>query len=205
MNITRVEVAIIFRYDETEPEPPVPSAAIAAALERAVTSYNAPFQVLDIDDNIPQDLLDKAECVIVIPSMVKVALGIGVLIGALVRREAAWASPPADAPRGADVGGRVDRAAGARACGTATGGSRGSGDGMAAMGHGQSEPAPLEKHYPKIHPTVRDVIHKCIQPEPERRLPVERTVEFLPLLPVLPEPTIQMIFLMGVAAFFLVA
>jgi SH3 domain-containing YSC84-like protein 1 len=34
-------------------------------------------EVLAIDDNIPQDLLDKAECVIVIPSMLKVALGIG--------------------------------------------------------------------------------------------------------------------------------
>ena len=34
-------------------------------------------EILAIDDNIPQDLLDKAECVIVIPSMLKVALGIG--------------------------------------------------------------------------------------------------------------------------------
>ena len=34
-------------------------------------------EILAIEDNIPQDLLDRAECVIVIPSMVKVALGIG--------------------------------------------------------------------------------------------------------------------------------
>ena len=34
-------------------------------------------EILAIDDNIPQDLLDRAECVIVIPSMVKVAVGIG--------------------------------------------------------------------------------------------------------------------------------
>ena len=34
-------------------------------------------EVLAIDDNIPQELLDKAECVIVIPSMLKIALGIG--------------------------------------------------------------------------------------------------------------------------------
>ena len=46
---------------------------------------------------------------------------------------------------------------------------RGSGDGLAAMGHGQSKPVPLEKHYPKIHPTLRDVIHKCIEPDPEKR------------------------------------
>ncbi len=34
-------------------------------------------EVLAIDDNIPQDLLDRAQCVIVIPSMLKVAVGIG--------------------------------------------------------------------------------------------------------------------------------
>jgi lipid-binding SYLF domain-containing protein len=34
-------------------------------------------EILDIPDNIPQSLLDKAECVIVIPSMTKVAFGIG--------------------------------------------------------------------------------------------------------------------------------
>jgi lipid-binding SYLF domain-containing protein len=34
-------------------------------------------EVLDIPDNIPQELLEKAECVIVIPSMTKLALGIG--------------------------------------------------------------------------------------------------------------------------------
>ena len=34
-------------------------------------------EILAIDDNIPRDLLDRAECVIVIPSMLKVALGIG--------------------------------------------------------------------------------------------------------------------------------
>ncbi len=34
-------------------------------------------EILNIPDNIPQSLLDKAECVIVIPSMTKIALGIG--------------------------------------------------------------------------------------------------------------------------------
>jgi len=34
-------------------------------------------EILDIPENIPQELLEKAECVIVIPSMTKVALGIG--------------------------------------------------------------------------------------------------------------------------------
>jgi lipid-binding SYLF domain-containing protein len=34
-------------------------------------------EILDIPENIPQELLETAECVIVIPSMTKVALGIG--------------------------------------------------------------------------------------------------------------------------------
>ncbi len=34
-------------------------------------------EVLSVPDNIPQELLEKAECVIVIPSMIKIALGIG--------------------------------------------------------------------------------------------------------------------------------
>jgi SH3 domain-containing YSC84-like protein 1 len=34
-------------------------------------------EVLDVPDNIPQELLEKAECVIVVPAMTKVAVGIG--------------------------------------------------------------------------------------------------------------------------------
>src|SRR5215218_5071421 len=34
-------------------------------------------EVRDVPDNIPQDRLDKAECVVVIPSMTKVAIGVG--------------------------------------------------------------------------------------------------------------------------------
>jgi lipid-binding SYLF domain-containing protein len=34
-------------------------------------------EVLNVPDNIPRELLEKAECVIVIPSMMKVALGVG--------------------------------------------------------------------------------------------------------------------------------
>src|SRR5437016_13489321 len=41
-------------------------------------------EILRIPDNIPQDLLDKAECVIVIPSVLKAAFGIG---GAYGRRD----------------------------------------------------------------------------------------------------------------------
>ena len=34
-------------------------------------------EVLNVPDNVPQEVLDKAECVIVIPSMTKVAMGVG--------------------------------------------------------------------------------------------------------------------------------
>ena len=34
-------------------------------------------EILDIPDNIPQDLVDKAECVLVIPSVKKFAIGLG--------------------------------------------------------------------------------------------------------------------------------
>lgn len=34
-------------------------------------------EILDIPDDLPKDLLDKAECVIVFPSVLKVAIGIG--------------------------------------------------------------------------------------------------------------------------------
>src|SRR6266849_4139567 len=34
-------------------------------------------EILNIPDDIPQDLLDKAECVIVLPSVKKGAIGIG--------------------------------------------------------------------------------------------------------------------------------
>jgi lipid-binding SYLF domain-containing protein len=38
-------------------------------------------EILDIPDDIPADLLDKAECVIIIPSVIKVAVGISGNIG----------------------------------------------------------------------------------------------------------------------------
>jgi SH3 domain-containing YSC84-like protein 1 len=57
-------------------------------------------EVLNVPDNIPQELLEKAECVIVIPSMTKLALGVGGSYGrgAMVCRTGAtftgaWGAP----------------------------------------------------------------------------------------------------------------
>ena len=45
--------------------------------DRLVNCGTVLDEILSIPDNIPQELLDKAECVIVIPSVKKIALGFG--------------------------------------------------------------------------------------------------------------------------------
>ena len=45
--------------------------------ERVKESGEVLKEILDIPDDIPQDLLDKAECVIILPSVKKAAFGIG--------------------------------------------------------------------------------------------------------------------------------
>jgi SH3 domain-containing YSC84-like protein 1 len=68
-------------------------------------------EILDVPDNIPQDLLEKAECVIVIPSMTKVAMGIGGSYGrgAMVCRsgktfKGPWGAPAMYALEGGSFG-----------------------------------------------------------------------------------------------------
>src|SRR5271169_645826 len=68
-------------------------------------------EVLHIPDNIPHDLLNKAECVIVIPSVRKAAFGIGAEYGrgAMVCRtgehfRGPWGAPAMYALEGASVG-----------------------------------------------------------------------------------------------------
>jgi serine/threonine-protein kinase len=46
---------------------------------------------------------------------------------------------------------------------------RGSGDGMAAMHHGQSDPRPLMELCPGIHPKLAAAIHRCLATEPAAR------------------------------------
>jgi SH3 domain-containing YSC84-like protein 1 len=68
-------------------------------------------EVLNLPDGIPQDLLDKAECAIVIPSVTKVALGVGGSYGrgAMVCRtgdrfDGPWGSPAMYALDGGSFG-----------------------------------------------------------------------------------------------------
>lgn len=68
-------------------------------------------EVLDIPDNIPGDLLNKAECVIIFPSVLKFAIGIGGSYGRGVmtcRRgehyTGRWSAPSMTALEGANIG-----------------------------------------------------------------------------------------------------
>lgn len=68
-------------------------------------------EILNVPGNIPQELLEKAECVVVIPSMTKVALGIGGSYGrgAMVCRtgktfNGPWGAPAMYALDGGSVG-----------------------------------------------------------------------------------------------------
>lgn len=68
-------------------------------------------EVLNVPDNIPQELLDKAECVLVVPSTKKVAIGIGGNYGrgAIVCRTGenftgAWSAPALFRLIGANIG-----------------------------------------------------------------------------------------------------
>jgi lipid-binding SYLF domain-containing protein len=68
-------------------------------------------EILHVPDDIPQDLLNKAECVIVIPSVKKLAFGVGADYGrgAMVCRtgehfRGAWGAPAMYALEGASVG-----------------------------------------------------------------------------------------------------
>jgi lipid-binding SYLF domain-containing protein len=68
-------------------------------------------EVLNVPDNIPQELLEKAECVIVIPSVKKLAFGVGASYGrgAMVCRQGAkfrgpWGAPAMYALEGGSIG-----------------------------------------------------------------------------------------------------
>ena len=68
-------------------------------------------EVLNIPDNIPKELLEKAECVIVIPSVRKVAFGVGASYGrgAMVCRKGekfngSWGAPAMYALEGGSIG-----------------------------------------------------------------------------------------------------
>jgi SH3 domain-containing YSC84-like protein 1 len=56
---------------------PSPARADTKIQDRLENSGEVMKEILDIPDDIPQDLLDKAVCVIVMPSVIKAAFGFG--------------------------------------------------------------------------------------------------------------------------------
>lgn len=82
--------------------------------ERLAEAGQVLKEVLDIPEDIPQDLLDKAECVVVLPSVKKGALGIGASYGrgAMVCRTGAnftgpWGAPVMMALEQASIGWQI--------------------------------------------------------------------------------------------------
>jgi lipid-binding SYLF domain-containing protein len=79
--------------------------------DRLENSGSVLEEILNIPDNIPQDLLDKAECVVIFPSVIKFAIGIGGSYGrgAMVCRSGEhftgpWGSPSMAALEGGSLG-----------------------------------------------------------------------------------------------------
>jgi lipid-binding SYLF domain-containing protein len=79
--------------------------------ERLRTSATALTEILGMPESIPKELIDKAECVIVIPSVKKLALGVGGSYGrgAMTCRsgeafDGPWSAPAMYALEGASVG-----------------------------------------------------------------------------------------------------
>ena len=79
--------------------------------ERLANAGTVLEEILNVPDDIPSDLLDKAECVIVVPSVVKFAIGIGGSYGrgAMTCRSGAnftgrWSAPAMIAVEGGSFG-----------------------------------------------------------------------------------------------------
>ncbi len=79
--------------------------------KRINNAGNVMVEILNVPDDIPQDLIDKAECVIVLPSVVKFAIGIGGSYGRGVMTcrsgknfNGRWSAPAMMALEGASFG-----------------------------------------------------------------------------------------------------
>ena len=54
-----------------------PTFAQGKDIDRIKNAGTVMTEILNVPDDIPQDLLDKAECVIVLPSVLRFAIGFG--------------------------------------------------------------------------------------------------------------------------------
>src|ERR1700729_1177183 len=79
--------------------------------DRVANAGKVMQEIVNIPDNIPQDVLDKADCVVVLPSVVKFAIGIGGSYGRGVMTcrggkdfKGAWGAPTMMALEGGSFG-----------------------------------------------------------------------------------------------------
>ncbi len=79
--------------------------------ERVANAGTVMKEIMDIPDDIPQDVIDKADCVVVLPSVLKLAFGIGGSYGRGVMTcrsgktfHGAWSAPTMMALEGASFG-----------------------------------------------------------------------------------------------------
>jgi lipid-binding SYLF domain-containing protein len=89
----------------------LPAAAQKKEEERVENAGKVMKEILDAPDSIPQSVLDKADCVVVLPSVVKFALGIGGSYGRGVMTcrggkdfKGKWGAPTMMALEGGSVG-----------------------------------------------------------------------------------------------------
>ena len=89
----------------------LPASAQKKENERVENAGKVMAEILNIPDDIPQDLLDKAKCVIVLPSVVKFAIGIGGSYGRGVMTcrsgkdfNGPWSAPAMMALEGGSIG-----------------------------------------------------------------------------------------------------
>jgi len=90
---------------------PVLAADNETEQERVRASGEVLKEILNIPDDIPQDLLDKAECVVILPSVKKAAFGVGASYGrgVMICRSGQhytglWGPPALYALEGASIG-----------------------------------------------------------------------------------------------------
>jgi lipid-binding SYLF domain-containing protein len=90
---------------------PPPAFAQSDEEKRIENSAMVLKEILDIPDNVPADVLDKAECVIILPSVVKFAIGFGGSYGRGVMTcrggeafDGPWSPPTMMAVAGGSVG-----------------------------------------------------------------------------------------------------
>lgn len=88
-----------------------PSFAADDEADRLEAATTVVEEILDIPDGVPQELLDKAECIIVLPSVKKFAIGLGASYGkgAMVcrsgmRYDGPWGAPAMYRLEGGNIG-----------------------------------------------------------------------------------------------------